>query len=307
MKKISFLSKAALYKVRIVRKDRTLFNQFIQSDQWELIEEAMEKDLLKAAPIRLAHPKDSDREYMRRYILCPANGNALLVVGEMRNKMDFSYVFVTLHSLKYKEPYVVIERYAHIFRNPDTLAEIVARAFTWALRDIGVEVVLEPWDTEGKVVTYLKDFWESYNLELYKNEGKFLVKMGYEDALEQQQKKKEAKEKGKKSDDIMDYIQVPNKEAIIEFLRQAIKGMKNPKEIARPVRLLCEYKVFVEYTPEGEQYRLPYKAFIKLFPEVEKILLKSRYNEWTNPQRSTYENNSRHERLKRDIENILNS
>lgn len=282
MKKISFLSKAALYKIRIVRKDRTLFNQFVQSDQWELIEEAMEKDLLKAAPIRLAHPKDSDREYMRRYILCPANGNALLVVGEMRNKMDFSYVFVTLHSLKYKEPYVVIERYAHIFRNPDTLAEIVARAFTWALRDIGVEVVLEPWDTEGKVVTYLKDFWESYNLELYKNEGKFLVKMGYEDALEQQQKKKEAKEKGKKSDNILDYFsaKVRNKEALLEWIDEQVIDKDSPIDMMRSVRLLLKKELLKDIT---------IKAFNKCYHKEGKIS-RSSFDYYTNLQNPCYIN-----------------
>lgn len=77
MKEPSFLTKAALYKVRLVCKDRTLFNQSIQSDQWELIEETMEKDLLKETPIKLEHPRDCDREYKRCYLLCPANGNAL--------------------------------------------------------------------------------------------------------------------------------------------------------------------------------------------------------------------------------------
>ena len=270
MKNISFLSKAALYKVRIVRKDRTLFNQFIQSDQWELIEEAMEKDLLKAAPIRLAHPKDSDRDYKRRYILCPANGNALLVVGEMRDKMDFSYVFVTLHSLKYKEPYVVIERYAHIFRNPDTLAEIVARALTWALRDIGVEVVLERWNTEGKVVPYLKDFWESYNLELYKSEGKFLVKMGYEDALEQHQKK-EAKENGKelKSKVFKDSVLKGDKDVLVSLIYNLIKDEKRAQFIVRPIAFLVDHGIIERPT---------FAAFINQFPDMKGLLCRQSFD-----------------------------
>lgn len=215
--------------------------------------------------------------------------------------MDFSYVFLTLHSLKYKEPYVVIERYAHIFRNPDTLAEMVARALTWALRDVCVEVVLEPWDTKGKVVPYLKDFWESYNLELYKCDGKNLIKMGYEDALEHHKKKKEAKSKGKKSDDIMYYIQHPNKKAIVAFIHKALVGMRLPKDIARPIRLLTDHGVFLD----NDANRLPYKAFIKECPEVKDLISERKYNEWTNTNNSNYNNDDRYILLEKQLESAL--
>ena len=104
---------------------------------------------------------------------------------------------------------------------------------------------------------------------------------------------------------LMDYIVHSNKEAIVEFIRQTIKVLKSAKEIARPIRLLCEYKVFVEYTPDGEQYRLPYKAFINAFPEVKGLITMKRYNDWINILRTSYEDNARHNNLKVQIENVL--
>ena len=100
---------------------------------------------------------------------------------------------------------MVIERYSRLFRNPDMLAEMVANAFNQVLREVGVKVTFEPWDTRGKVVTYLEDGWKSYNIELFNSQGRNLIRMGYEDALEVFKKEVASGESSgsRKSDDIM--------------------------------------------------------------------------------------------------------
>ena len=297
-----------LYKIILVQQELPIFAEYDYSAQWELIEKTLVMDMNKEKLFSFVLPKNGKKVYMRKYAKCPANGNSELAVGTMEGPRDFARALIVLHSHMYKVPYIVLERYRHISNNPDVMAKMIERAFNWALRDTSVRVVLERWDTKGEYIDYHKDSRASWDIEFDKSNGKNLIKMGYEDALEVYKRKEAEKETmkgGRKSDDIMDYIVHSNKEAIVEFIRQAIKGFKSPKEIARPIRLLCEYKVFVEYTPDGEQYRLPYKAFINAFPEVKGLITMRRFNDWLNNMRTSYENSARHIKLKKEIEKLL--
>jgi len=295
----------ALYKIILVQQELPIFEDYDYSAQWELIEKTLEMDMNKEKLFNFVHPKNGKKVYKRRHTRCPANGNTEIVVGTMEKPLDFARAIIVIHSHMYKVPYIVLERYRHISSNPDVMAKMIERAFNWVLEGSGVKVILERWDTKGEIIQYHRDFARSWDIELNKCNGKYLVKLGYEDALEVHKHKEAEIKNGRKSDDIMDYIVHPNKEAIAEFIRQTIKVLKSAKEIARPIRLLCEYKVFVEYTPDGEQYRLPYKAFIKAFPEVKGLITMKRYNDWTNILRTSYEDNARHNNLKAQIENIL--
>ena len=300
MNKFSFLSKAKLYKIRLVSNMPTLFGDRMYSNEWNLLEKTLDDDVHKNVPLSFEYPNNKKKVYYRRHLLCPANGSTLLAVGQFRDPMDFSYVFITLHSKYYKDPYIAIEKYLPFFRNPDNLADMVAMAFNWVLRNTGCEVRLEPWDTKGEKVFYLKDFWESYNIELYKSGGRNLIRAGYEDSLEAYKKQEEGKV-GKKSDDIMDYIEHPNKETIIIFLHHAVKGRKVAKDIARPVRLLSDYKVF----KDNNEFRLPYKAFIKTCPEVKELISERKYNHWLNKNSTNYDLDDTYKKLEKTLMNIL--
>ena len=131
--------------------------------------------------------------------------------------------------------------------------------------------------------------------------------MGYEGALkvheEKEAKRKKCKESGsiKKMDDIRYYINHPNVDAIIDFIRKALKGMKLPKDIARPIRLLREHKVFLE----NEDYRLPYSAFINSFPEFRGLIKEGTYNDYLNPNRTSYDGDKIYNKLNNELEMIL--
>ena len=297
MNKFSFLSKAKLYKIRLVSNMPTLFGDRMYSNEWNLLERALDDDVHKNVPLSFEYPNNKKKVFYRRHLLCPANGSSLLAVGQFRDPMDFSYVFITLHSKHYKGSYIAIEKYLPFFRNPDNLADMVAMAFNWVLRNTGCEVRLEPWDTTGEKVYYLKDFWESYNIELYKSGGRNLIRAGYEDSLEAYKRQEEERRVGKptlnkKSDDIMDYIDHANKEAIIVFLHHAVKGRKVAKDIAMPFRFLYDQEL---------TKHIPYKAVVKAFPDLKGLIKERRYNDWTNPNSTSYDDDPRYNQL----ENML--
>ena len=292
-----------LYKIILVQQELSIFAEFDYSPQWDLIEKTLEMDMNKEKLFSFVHPKNGKKVYMRKYAKCPANGNSELAVGTMEGPRDFARALIVLHSHMYKVPYIVLERYRHISNNPDVMAKMIERAFNWALRDTSVRVVLERWDTKGEYIDYHKDSRASWDIEFDKSNGKNLVKMGYEDALEVY-KRKEAKKKNvnkKKSDDIRYYIKHPNKDAIIEFIRKALEGMKVPKDIARPIRVLRVHKVFLR----SEDYRLPYNAFIKAFPEFKDLIERGAYNDFINPNRTKYNNDEIYMQLEKELENIL--
>ena len=183
---------------------------------------------------------------------------------------------------------MVIERYSRLFRNPDMLAEMVANAYNEVLKGVGVRVVFEPWDTKGKVITYLEDGWESYNIELFNSQGRNLIRMGYEDALEAYKKEVASGESSgsRKSDDIRAYIWHQNKEIVIKFLHHAVQGMKAPKEIAMPFRFVYDHR-FTDH--------IPYNAVMKEFPELNGLITQRRYNDWTNRNSTSYDHDPRYE------------
>jgi hypothetical protein len=260
----------------------------------------MDDDLNKREHFVFQHPKDSITNYYRHYKESPANGNTILIVGPFLNSMDFVNVFIVLKSYYYKEPYLVIYDYPHMFRNPDTLADMISRAFNWALRKTGVEVVLEPWGTKGERIQWCRDYIDSYHHETKMIDGANLIRKGYEDALELD--KKEAEAAGmpvgsRKSDDIRVYIKSGyDKNRVIEFLRLAVKGMTAAREIAMPFRFLLDREITA---------KIPYKAVIKAFPELEGLIKERRYNNWTNPYSTSYDGDDRYETMNGLIEMIL--
>ena len=296
MRKVEFLSKSKAYKLKLKRVQPTIFGDYEESDQRELFIRAMEDDLHKIEPLVFEHPKNK-KPHERRIMLCPANGNTLMVVGEFRNPMDFVYVIIVLNSKKYKHPYMVVENYTPQFRNPDTVAQMVANAYNRVLGKSGVQVVFEPWNNNGNPIMYLKDGWESYNIELFKIQGRNLVRKGYEDALEVAKKEKMEAQKppvSYKSENVKDHIVKGDVDRIVGLLHELIDGQKSAKDIARPVRWLCEHGVF----HEG---RLPHKAFLHEFPEVEENISVSRYNNLINQNCDEYKDDIKY----KSLENIF--
>ena len=283
-----------LYRMRLVSTQLSIFDDHPSSDQLELFEKAMQADMDMEKEFRFRHPKDSGEEFFRHYVGSSLNGNAFLMVGQFKKGWDFAFVRIMLHSVIYHEPYIVVEKCSQSLRNPDTLARMVESAFNWVLKGQGLQMKLEPWEPTEKV-TWLLDYEMSYLEEMEKANPADLIMIGYEEALKMRRILMAMKEESKKpkiikkSDDIWTYILTENKEGIIRFLHQAVKGQKTAKGIARPFRFLFDHQ-FTEH--------IPFKAVMKEFPELKGLIKERSYNDWTNPNSTSYDNDPQYKKIK---------
>ena len=283
-----------LYKMRLVTTQLSIFGDLPNSDQLEVFEKAMQADMAMEKEFKFRHPKDSGEEYFRHYVGSSLNGNAFLMVGQFKKGWDFAFVRIMLHSVIYHEPYIVVEKCSQSLRNPDTLARMVESAFNWVLKGQGLQMKLEPWEPTEKM-TWLLDYEMSYLKEMEKANPADLIMIGYEEALKMRRILEAMKEESKKpkiikkSDDIWTYILTENKEGIIRFLHQAVKGQKTAKGIARPFRFLFDHQ-FTEH--------IPFKAVMKEFPELKGLIKERSYNDWTNPNSTSYDNDPQYQKMK---------
>ena len=269
--------KMKFYKMRLVKSHPTIFGDYPRSDQWELLLKAMKDDLHKRKLLEFRHPQDKEKVFQRHYIGNQANGVVLMTIGQEKKPTDFAFVWIVLKSAYYGEPYLVFVKFTQSFRNPDNLAKMVECAFNWELQGKGVELVLEPWAPKENTM-WAFDFNMSFIKEMKTMDPNDLVLVGYEDVLEDYQMRLARKEEIrkpkviKKSDDIVTYILADNKEAIVCFLHQALKGQKTAKGIARPFRFLFDHQL---------TEHIPFKAVMKEFPELKGLIKERSYNDWT--------------------------
>lgn len=286
--------KMKFYKMRLVKSHPTIFGDYPRSDQWELLLKAMKDDLHKRKLLEFRHPQDKEKVFRRHYIGNQANGVVLMTIGQEKKPTDFAFVWIVLKSAYYGEPYLVFVKFTQSFRNPDNLAKMVECAFNWELQGKGVELVLEPWAPKENTM-WAFDFNMSFIKEMKTMDPNDLVLVGYEDVLEDYQMRLARKEEIrkpkiiKKSDDIVTYILADNKEVIVCFLHQALKGQKTAKGIARPFRFLFDHQL---------TEHIPFKAVMKEFPELKGLIKERSYNDWTNPNSTSYDNDPQYKKMK---------
>ena len=286
--------KMKFYKMRLVKSHPTIFGDYPRSDQWELLLKAMKDDLHKRKLLEFRHPQDKEKVFQRHYIGNQANGVVLMTIGQEKKPTDFAFVWIVLKSAYYGEPYLVFVKFTQSFRNPDNLAKMVECAFNWELQGKGVELVLEPWAPKENTM-WAFDFNMSFIKEMKTMDPNDLVLVGYEDVLEDYQMRLARKEEIrkpkviKKSDDIVTYILADNKEAIVQFLHRALMGQKTAKGIARPFRFLFDQQL---------TEHIPFKAVMKEFPELKGLIKVRSYNDWTNPNSTSYDNDPQYKKIK---------
>ena len=301
-------NKSIVYKIRLIRKERDLFNDPVASNNWDKVKKALEEDFEKDNDLIFAHPKNTTIIYERHYMRIPINGNAVLTVGRFDGDNDYATVRITIESIEGFEPYVVFEDYSHAFSKPDTLADIVKQAFNWVLEAYNLEVMLDPYEQDIDIKIWLDDNWRSFKKEIRKCPEKSMARHGFEEAYPLiKQKKCKAKIKPKKvnikSDNIMDYIVKGDKVRIVKVLHELIDGLVVRMDIARPIHFLCMYLVF----KDKEEYRLPYKAFIKEFPMHKDLISDTTYNRLISKMNKIYSHDLEYENLKNIFNFVLDS
>lgn len=290
--------KVYYYKISLKETMRDLFGEHQSSDKWKLLVKALDEDFYKRKTFRFVHPK-SNTPFYRHYKEDPAYGNVHLVVGQFRAPLDFVDVWILLNSVYYKVPYLAIGRCDGIFRNPDTLAEMVEKAFNWVLQGSGLKVEIERWYPQDLPVEMCTDYQASHDYWLRKTKGVNLIEMGYEDSHEEYHKKKSKKrETVIRSEKMVDHIKKGDKAKILKMVHERIKGKTGPKDICMPVRFLRDHD-FLYHD------RLPYKAFLNECPEALGLVSKTRYNHWTNNIDVSYEDDPGYRKLRKEIDDLF--
>lgn len=264
---VEFLNNSGLFNISLVKSERDIFGDPISSDEWDKIENLLYEDV-KGKVFNFVHPKRTGIVYERRYKICPVSGIAWLEVGKQGDFTNNATVRVISKSYMYKVPYLVIEDYYPTVKNVDLMAEIVQRAFNTALKEYGLEVILEPWVSE-KPIWWLLDFEISYKKELKKHPEIAKNCKGHQEAVEYAAKIKELEEKepvttkriSRKDDrSYRDSITVKDKDAVLKIAhaysdgstRACVVMMVQKAMIDAGVLTRPSYRAFVEEFGSGE-------------------------------------------------------
>lgn len=264
---VEFLNNSGLFKISLVKSERDIFGDPISSDEWDKIENLLYEDV-KRKVFNFVHPKRTGIVYERRYKICPVSGIAWLEVGKQGDFTNNATVRVILKSYMYKVPYLVIEDYYPTVKNVDLMAEIVQRAFNTALKEYGLEVILEPWVSE-KSIWWLLDFEISYKKELKKHPEIAKNCKGHQEAVEYAAKIKELEEKEpvttkrisrKDNRSYRDCIKVEDKDAVLKIAHDYSDGIKKACVVMIVQKAMIDagvltrpsYRAFVEEFGSGE-------------------------------------------------------
>lgn len=264
---VEFLNNSGLFKISLVKSERDIFGDPISSDEWDKIENLLYEDV-KGKVFIFVHPKRTGIVYERRYKICPVSGIAWLEVGKQGDFTNNATVRVISKSYMYKVPYLVIEDYYPTVKNVDIMAEIVQRAFNTALKEYGLEVILEPWVSE-KPIWWLLDFEISYKKELKKHPEIAKNCKGHQEAVEYAAKIKELEEKepvttkriSRKDDrSYRDCIKVEDKDAVLKIAHDYSDGIKKACVVMIVQKAMIDagvltrpsYRAFVEEFGSGE-------------------------------------------------------
>lgn len=284
---VEFLNNSGLFKISLVKSERDIFGDPISSDEWDKIENLLYEDV-KGKVFIFVHPKRTGIVYERRYKICPVSGIAWLEVGKQGDFTNNATVRVISKSYMYKVPYLVIEDYYPTVKNVDIMAEIVQGAFNTALKEYGLEVILEPWVSE-KPIWWLLDFEISYKKELKKHPEIAKNCKGHQEAVEYAAKIKELEEKepvttkriSRKDDrSYRDCIKVEDKDAVLKIAHDYSDGIK------KACVVMIVQKAMVD---AGVLKRPSYHAFAEEFGSGEGRSAAS-YSELNNEKSHKYDN-----------------
>ena len=109
---------------------------------------------------------------------------------------------------------------------------------------------------------------------------------------------KKVKKKVVRSGTFENYIRIPKKAALMNFIKDKTIGQHSPKDVALLFRLALDLKM---------TYRIPYSVVVGFISGFKDKIKENRYNEWTNKQRSSYKGYQKYEDLKDELENLLKS
>lgn len=128
----------------------------------EVLNDVLVRDFLQK---RLIPFMDKGKRYLRHYIWEPQGGVAKIKIGcKKKGKFEGAIVYINYSKLSY-EPYVAILDKKHVFDSFETVANMVARALSYAYKGTGVTLGLEPWiRAEGEKIMWGRDCMMAHDM-----------------------------------------------------------------------------------------------------------------------------------------------
>ena len=255
-----------LYKVRLVNNTPLIFGGTTFSEEWDAPCKAILNDYHQKVVFEFVHPKDNGKKYKRHYDRPAYDGYAELKVGRFRTGDDCANVFINIASVSYG-PYVVFDEIEPAFSSAELLAEIVARAINWVLRNKMLKVELVPWEPdEGEKVFWAKDCYDTYKACQKKCKTDELKDFGFEKLNNANRKRKTGTFKS--------YILYGYENKVMEWLHPMIgNDSTDIPKFMLPMRASAELKLL--------NARPPLDIFCKAFGK-EGLIKKTAYNDYMN-------------------------
>ena len=287
-----------LYKIKCLNGARSLFEDVVYSNQYDAFKDALTNDFKNQRVLLFTDPSNK-RKYIRHYPLIPRGGVVPLALGRyVEDRFENALIVINLRSKRY-EPYLAILEYKPAFSTADQVARLVSQAFNYAFDGRGIKVVLEPWNLEDvdDKYSWIEDCVVNYMEAKRTNYCNYAAMFGFEMIEELflmrgEKNKRKNDKKLMKSDNFRDYINIENKDELIEWLHNEMDNKKHPIDIMRPHRAVQEF---------GFLGRPTIESFKKEFVNLKSLIGRSTYNDYTDLEKEKYVRDETYKGLKMRI------
>ena len=224
----------------------------------EVLDNVFVRDFLKQKEIPFI---DKGKRYLRHYLWEPQGGVTKIKIGyKVKGKFEGAIVYVNYSKLSY-DPYVVVLDKNNAFDSLEIVADMVARALSWAFKGTDVTLNLEPWiPAKGEKIMWGRDCMKAHDMGdgigMLSSKAQFglenLVNVKQKKAAKKVNSTSPQKKKDTRPTKYSAKIIKGNKRRILRYLHSKIDELEEPKDIMRVVLAAIaagvigniEYKVF---------------------------------------------------------------
>ena len=233
----------------------------------EVLDNVFVRDFLQQKEIPFM---DKGKRFIRHYQWEPQGGVTRIKIGyKEKSKFVGAIVLVNYSRLNY-EPYVVIIDRDKAFANLDTVADMVARALSWAFKGNDIVLQLVPWQygDDGEIVKWGYDCMLAHMLGDGKGALSSQAQFGLETCVNNRSKKHAKKQEvsppekknTKEKKTLRDVIIYKSKaDALLQKISDEMQGKTEPWEIMMPTTAAIAAEAMDD--PSFSQYK-------NSFPEV---------------------------------------
>ena len=265
-----------LYNIRPVYIGADLFTAACYYKKWEAVCDVIDDDNYNRRKLEFVSCKKGGIKCKCDYDKYK-RGFAIMKLWKSKKITDSGMIVVNVKS-HYYDPYVVVALDRHAFMTHHDMAQMLKNAINKVFENTDMKIDLVHWkvSAEERRVIWAKDCMMTYFKALFSDNKPAKVL--------------------RKSDNFDDYIKHSNKELVKSVLHKKLSVQNCPKDIARPIRILCDH---------GVLNWPPYNAFIKEFSELEGLISYGRYNHYTYEFTNPYEGDDRYGEVENELGILL--